>query len=352
MKDKMIWSVLIHLEMSMWDNNTPVFDDKVWDEILNECVQSGVNQIVLDLGRGVKYGSHPELAKDWSWSRNRVRKEVKRLRELGIELIPKLNFSATHDMWLLDYERMLSTPVYYRVCRDLISEVAELFDHPRYIHLGMDEEDAKHAVFSQLAVYRHGDLLWHDLQFLCDCVRDAGSKPWIWADHCLNAPAEFKKRMDWEDIVFSPWMYNSIKPEHRTPVSSRPAYVRYYAREPYASMNIQYVEDDPFIVNFINKIPEFIGENYTMVPCVSSVNQCIYNAEDMLDYFRANASSDSLIGFMTAPWLATTEENKQRIINDIRWYKQAIDKVYNGIETPEEEKVNIAYDTLAVEVVY
>ena len=118
----MIWSVLIHLEMSMWKNNTAVFDDEVWDEVLDECVKAGVNQIVLDLGRGVKYGTHPELAKDWSWSRQRVRKEVKRLRELGIEAIPKLNFSATHDGWLMEYERMMSTPTYYKVCRDLILE--------------------------------------------------------------------------------------------------------------------------------------------------------------------------------------------------------------------------------------
>ena len=60
-----------------------------------------------------------------------MREEVRLLRDKGIELIPKLNFSATHHLWLGDYRRMLGLPKYYEVCRDLITEVANLFDHPR-----------------------------------------------------------------------------------------------------------------------------------------------------------------------------------------------------------------------------
>ena len=65
-------------------------------------------------------------------------------RQVSFELIPKLNFSACHDIWLKDYSRMLSTPIYYEVCRDVIQEVCEVFK-PRYFHLGMDEEDEKHV---------------------------------------------------------------------------------------------------------------------------------------------------------------------------------------------------------------
>lgn len=60
-----------------------------------------------------------------------MRKEVERLRAMGFEVIPKLNFSTSHDVWLGDYSRMISTPTYYRVCRDLIEEVAEVFK-PKY----------------------------------------------------------------------------------------------------------------------------------------------------------------------------------------------------------------------------
>ena len=67
------------------------------------------------------------------------------LRALGIEPLPKLNFSTCHDAWLGPYSRMVSTPAYYDVCRDLIDEVAELFGGPRFFHLGMDEETAQHV---------------------------------------------------------------------------------------------------------------------------------------------------------------------------------------------------------------
>ena len=72
-----------------------------------------------------------------------MRAEVKRLREMGLEPIPKLNFSTCHDTWLGPYARMVSTPKYYEVAKDLIAETIELFDKPRLFHLGMDEEDER-----------------------------------------------------------------------------------------------------------------------------------------------------------------------------------------------------------------
>lgn len=344
---KMMWSVLVHLEMSFSPRRREtavqiVFDESVWDEIIDECVKSGVNAIVLELARGVQYGSHPELAQPWAWSRERVRSEVKRLSALGIELIPKLNFSATHDGWLCEYERMLSTPTYYRVCRDLIMEVGELFDHPRYIHLGMDEENERHARREELAVYRQKELYWHDLQYLCDCVRDAGSTPWIWSCSCFSYPEEFRAHIKTDDIVISPWMYNAIKKEHLTPVSSRQEYIDYYAKEPYASMNIQYVEDDPFIVNFMQQALPCVEDGYKVMPCVSTVNKCQYNAVDMLEYFKENADPDRVLGFMTAPWWATVAENKKNILNDIRVFKQAIDEIYGGKKGENKEEIDLS----------
>lgn len=34
---------------------------------------------------------------------------------------------------------MISTPIYYKVCEDLIVDVADIFDHPRFLHIGYDE---------------------------------------------------------------------------------------------------------------------------------------------------------------------------------------------------------------------
>ena len=74
---------------------------------------------------------------------DRLRKELARLRKLGLEPIPKLNFSTTHDLWLGPYSRQVSATIYYKVCEDLIDEVTGLFDKPRLFHLGYDEETAQ-----------------------------------------------------------------------------------------------------------------------------------------------------------------------------------------------------------------
>ena len=216
----MFLSLYATLGYNMWFTEYPQipFEEEAWEIIVNKAEELGFRQIVLDLGEGVRYGSHPELAKPGAWTRERVREEVRRLRDKGIELIPKLNFSATHHLWLGEYRRMLGLPKYYEVCRDLITEVSQLFDHPRFIHLAMDEEgDPQFFKKMDLVAYRQGELLWHDLRFLCDCVSDTGSKPWIWADIPFLYPEEFKKRFKPGSIVLSPWNYRGLKPEHYTP---------------------------------------------------------------------------------------------------------------------------------------
>lgn len=70
----------------------------------------------------------------------KVELEVARCREKGLALIPKLNFATTHSFRLGEYRNMTSTNTYYKVVNDLIHEVYELFDHPEYIHFGMDEQ--------------------------------------------------------------------------------------------------------------------------------------------------------------------------------------------------------------------
>ena len=65
---------------------------------------------------------------------------MKRLKSMGIEAIPKLNFSTCHDGWLKEYGRMVSTDIYRKVVKEIIDDTCEVFGNPRYMHLGMDEE--------------------------------------------------------------------------------------------------------------------------------------------------------------------------------------------------------------------
>ena len=156
-----IKALLLHLGHNMWcewlpDDVQPVAeikpdrrpdlklrnDDALWERVTGHAAERGLNMIVIDVGEGLEYPSHPELAIEGSWSPDRLRAEVVRLRGMGIEAIPKLNFSATHDGWLKHYHRMLTLPKYYEVARDIIRDVAEVFDTPRFFHLGFDEETA------------------------------------------------------------------------------------------------------------------------------------------------------------------------------------------------------------------
>lgn len=322
----MIWSLYAMLGTNMWyhENDRVLFDEEAWDKVVSAAAENGINQIVLDLGEGVRYASHPELAKPGAWTRQRVHKEVKRLRELGIELIPKMNFSATHHLWLGEYRWMMSTKKYYEVCRDLITEVYSLFESPRYIHIGMDEEgDPQFFKMMELVAYRQGELYWHDLQFLLDCVRDAGATPWIWADSCMYKPEEFRAHISTEDIVLQPWIYYSIKKEHYTPTKGKERYIR--IGEEYG---IDYVEEAPIWQTFTRESMVAANDGYKLVPCASLFFENEWCHEDLADYYKSGALKENILGYMTAPWVKTQNENVDTIIAGIKALAAAREKYY------------------------
>lgn len=329
MKNKM-FSILIHLTPNMWTRtytDTLNWDEELWDYILEECPKSGINTIVLDIGNGIEFGSHPEIAVKNAWTRKRVRDEVKRCRELGLTLIPKLNFSTVHDMWLGIYERMVSTPKYYEVVNDLIKEAYELFDHPKYIHLGMDEESAQYCK-QQFSCFRQGELYWHDLRFMVDCVADTGAKPWMWSNPLFEHPEEYKKRFAPDEILLSPYHYNALRPDHYTPIDSRSDYQVYYNEGIYKDRGFKYVEEDPFLVRFVEVAIPLMKEGYLYVPCASVFNRCEYNHDDLLEYFRDNAPDNQIIGYMTAPWHCLADDEKGYLKESFEYFKNAINKFY------------------------
>jgi hypothetical protein len=217
---EMVWPYLVHLSYNMWaDRLAPEwglehvsarpflrFDQALWHDIRQAMVKAGLNMVVLDLGDGVAYESHPELAVEGAWSTAQLRTELGQLRDLGLEPIPKLDFSTSHDVWLGPYARCVSTELYYQVCRDLIEEVVGLFDRPRFFHLGMDEETARHQRHYAYAVIRQHELWWHDLQFLVDQVEAANVRPWVWSDYVWEHPDAFFANMP-HSVVQSNWYY-------------------------------------------------------------------------------------------------------------------------------------------------
>ena len=68
--------------------------ESLWDDAVVKMADNGINMIVIDLGDAVKYKSHPEIAVNNAWSTTKLRNELDKMRKLGLEPIPKMNFSA------------------------------------------------------------------------------------------------------------------------------------------------------------------------------------------------------------------------------------------------------------------
>lgn len=222
--DHMIWAALLHLSFNMWeDHNRFIGDDNpnlhwrgyepklrlsesLWRDCLLNMQKNGLNMVVIDVGDAVKLASCPEIAVENAWDRLRLKQELAYIRSLGLEPIPKFNFSASHDTWFGEYGRMLSTPRYYDACKRLIAEVADLFGKPRFFHLGFDEEVYGHQSRYDYAVVRQNDLWWKDLYFLIDEVEKSGSRAWIWSDYYWSHPDIFLKKMP-KNVLQSNWYY-------------------------------------------------------------------------------------------------------------------------------------------------
>lgn len=299
----MIWAYLAHLSFNMWEEaEAPIpenlspgaranlerrkarpelsFDECAWDALVAAFQQHGINMVVLDLGNSVRYESHPEIAVHNAWSPARLRRELARLRALGIEPIPKLNFSTTHDEWLGPYARCVSTDAYYAVCRDLIAEVSALFDRPRFFHLGMDEETAGHQRHALYAVMRQHDLWWHDLYFLQEQVERAGARAWVWSDYLWHHPDEYLRKMP-KSVMQSNWYYG-------TKFRKTEMHVRAYLQ----------LEE----------------HGYDQVPTGST-----WSGDDnfphTVRYCARRISRERLLGFLQAPWYPTRAEHRQVLLH-------------------------------------
>lgn len=324
-KNTKMWAILLHLSPDMWWDtkyNYIPWDDATWDLILKNAVDAGFNTIVLDVGNGVEFSSHPELAISGTWPQEKLRKEIRRCNELGIAVIPKLNFSTTHDKWLGKYARMISTEEYYCVCDDLIKEVYELFNHPQYIHIGMDEEnDFMQRNETQIVIYRRDELLWHDLRFLVDSVKAAGATPWIWHDLLFGNPEEFKKRFDPKELLVSPWYYRSFHEEHFEPMPDE-------RQEEFGNLNLTYLEEGHFFANFRKQACPLANYGFRYVPTASAWSNNPYNAYELMEHFENGAPDESIVGYMTAPWSQTVPERVPRFEKSFQWLKEAREKFY------------------------
>ena len=297
-----IRAVLLHMGMNMWGEwraegepkiagkrytrDEIHFSEDIWKRTVDHAKQAGLNMVVMDLGEFLKYPSHPELAVKGSWSAERMQAEVKRLKQMGFEPIPKMNFSATHHQWLKKYSRMLCTRAYYRVCSDIIRDVAEIFGRPRFMHLGFDEEKVENQRKRLVVCVRQNEMWWHDLLWFIKLVEKQGSRAWIFSDYGWHHP-EFIEKCP-KSVLQSNWYYNEDAQGYD--IDKMTDWFKPKLRL-FADLDKAGFEQVPCPSNWLSPKLKESGRKDN--------SDC---AREVVKYCRANISPERLKGFMMASW--------------------------------------------------
>ena len=324
-----IRAILLHLGHNMWCDWFPTdadaaahascapdrvlrCRDDLWLKTVNYAAQKGLNMIVVDLGEGVVYPSHPELSIKGSWSAEKLRTEVRRLRALGVEVIPKLNFSTSHNGWLKQYRRMVSTPAYYQVCEDVLRDAYEIFDRPRFIHIGCDEETASHqlTVLKLLHIVARTQEFWkRDFLHLVRTVERLGARPWVWSDYGWDHPEYFSFCP--KSVVQSNWYYD----------------------ERLGGFDL--AKDTTSHRKRLKEFWDLEAAGFDQIPCGtnwvgSARRKQRMGADDVIGKLvklgREVISEKHLLGFLMAPWATSdTEKNTQINLKGIDLFADALD---------------------------
>ena len=199
---------------------------------------------------------------------------------------------AAHDVWLKKYERMLSTKKYYEVCSDLIHDVYEIFDHPRFLHLGYDEETVGHQRKYLYCTVRQGDLWWHDFLWFVKETEKTGMRPWIWSDYVWHHPDLFYKRMP-KSVLQSNWYYSS---------SFDFAELKAKGKEKY--------------ITYVKAYEDLDKAGFDQIPTGSNWSYDT-NFAGTVEHCRKVCSPERLKGFMMAPWFFTLPEWEKKNLEAI-----------------------------------
>lgn len=306
------WAVYQQLGSHMWNSavkfplaenghycgEETLIDDGVWERRMEKAAACGMNTMRVDVAEGLVYPSHPELAVKGSRSAEWMNARVRKLRELGIEAIPTLNFSTAHHFWLGHYSRMVSTPTYYKVVKDLYADVYDIFEKPTIMGMGMDEENSDNTSKCQHSLRRQGDLLWHDIDFYARTISALGARPTMAADYIWWRRDEYLKRVS-KEIIQGNWYYG-VNFDYENMKGPRRSYV-----EAYLWLNEAGYDQIPGCSNYV--------EWYDRKELGLTKNEL--NIPRTIEFARKHIDARHLLGFACSCWSGTSPRG------DRRWFE-------------------------------
>ncbi len=347
-----IWGLMLGISPNMWVplhtkkdfelgtwgeklSDTISFDWEVFQRVIEKASRQDINTILFDVGDGVKFDSHPEIAISDSLTRKDVKELLSRCRALGLNVIPKLNFSTGHGYWMKHWRAMTSSSAYYKFAQEILTELYEIFEQPEYIHIGMDEEEAKNMQETDLVIYRIRDLLWHDLKFLLKTVKDLGAMPVIWHDPIFVDEKEFMRHVLPDDVIIMPWRYISLKEKYYTKPTrgeDKPHWFNDFVDQ-LEAQGLTYLEELPIEKEINRKFNEILvpimSKGYKLLPCGSFCNYSEINHIQLIEYFEENSSNGNApIGYFTAPWVNADKAGLSELEHGIDLLMEAKDFYY------------------------
>jgi hypothetical protein len=211
------------------------------------------NGIVLEVGGGLRFDSHPEISVGWQrtvseWyahgetidklgegiplgtarrfaaslhvgvgggsyvEKDDVRRLAGWAADYGLEIVPEIQ-SLTHSYYIAAVHREIaedpdmtwpdsycpSNPESYRILFDLMDEVVDLLK-PRRVHIGHDEWRAG-AFCARCRGRDTGELYAQDILRIQRHLAEKGLETWMWGDHFVDGHNRFGKRWSEGGVV-------------------------------------------------------------------------------------------------------------------------------------------------------
>lgn len=189
------------------------FDLELGLELVDTMSAVGLNMLVIDCADGVRYGSHPELVRNYTVPMSHLERLVERAREKGMEVVPKLNFSQSsryrHNDWFRPHDDLFDNTDYWRIAFELIDELIHICQPQQFFHIGMDEDhDRAHSQYIEAIETLRGGLKERGLRTIIWNDSSYGGRTLVHAEKCIAAEKQISK-----DIIQVVWDYGGVQPE-------------------------------------------------------------------------------------------------------------------------------------------